>query len=202
MIRNELQYRVTKSQVERFERALRDLRERPPARLAKNEGLREIYEAGIRSQLEELQGELEQYEALSRGDRVLRWSSFEELPNLLVQARIAAGLTQRELADRLSMKEQQVQRYESTEYASASFSRMKEVALALGIRLKKPAILQSEVGRQKKQATKGARRRAAKARTATAKKVTSRRGSARTKVATAAAAKKSTRRSGAKARKT
>ena len=51
----------------------------------------------------------------------------------LVRARIAAGLSQRELAERLGLKEQQVQRYEVTEYASASLSRVRAVVQALGV---------------------------------------------------------------------
>ena len=42
------------------------------------------------------------------------------LPELLTEARIAQGLTQKELADQLGLKEQQIQRYETTDYATAS----------------------------------------------------------------------------------
>src|SRR5947199_184943 len=60
-------------------------------------------------------------------------NSFDELPTALIQARIAAGLTQKQLAERLGLKEQQIQRYEATGYASASLKRVSAVIQALGL---------------------------------------------------------------------
>jgi len=42
---------------------------------------------------------------------VLELESLAELPEALIRARIAVGLTQKGLAGRLGLKEQQVQRY-------------------------------------------------------------------------------------------
>lgn len=141
MIKNDVQYKVTKAQADRFEKALRDLRERAPERFAKNPKLRDVYEASIKSQLEELREQLAEYDALRSGSGArLELSSFDEVPKVLVQARIASGLSQRDLAERLSMKEQQIQRYEATEYASASLTRLKQIALALGLQVKEPAV--------------------------------------------------------------
>jgi HTH-type transcriptional regulator/antitoxin HigA len=63
----------------------------------------------------------------------------EELPKALIQARIAGGLSQEELAAKLDLKPQQVQRYEATEYQSASLERVTEVARVLGVKLRHPA---------------------------------------------------------------
>jgi transcriptional regulator with XRE-family HTH domain len=49
----------------------------------------------------------------------------------LIRARISAGLSQRELAARLGLKEQQIQRYEATNYETASLRRVLEIAAAL-----------------------------------------------------------------------
>lgn len=59
---------------------------------------------------------------------------------MLIKGRIAAGLTQRQLADRLGLKEQQMQRYEATDYASASLARVSEVIAALGIEVKEAVV--------------------------------------------------------------
>ncbi len=59
-----------------------------------------------------------------------------DLPRALIRARISKGLTQKELAERLGIKEQQIQKYEATEYASASLSRVRAVIDALGVKLK------------------------------------------------------------------
>lgn len=50
----------------------------------------------------------------------------------LVASRRASGLTQGELAERLGVKRQQVQRWESSAYRSASLERVGRVADALG----------------------------------------------------------------------
>ena len=61
-----------------------------------------------------------------------------ELATVLIKARIAQGLSQKDLADRIGLKEQQIQRYEATDYASASLARIKEVISALGAETSKP----------------------------------------------------------------
>jgi DNA-binding XRE family transcriptional regulator len=55
-----------------------------------------------------------------------------DLGALLVQARIARGWTQRELAERLGLHMQKIQQYEATSYEGASAARLLEVARALG----------------------------------------------------------------------
>ncbi len=52
---------------------------------------------------------------------------------MLIQARIARHLSQRELAELVDLKEQQVQRYEVQKYASASLRRILEIAAALKV---------------------------------------------------------------------
>jgi transcriptional regulator with XRE-family HTH domain len=53
----------------------------------------------------------------------------------LIEARIAWHVTQKELADRLELAEQQIQRWEATNYAGVGVERMQEVADALGARI-------------------------------------------------------------------
>lgn len=54
---------------------------------------------------------------------------------MLIVARIAKGYTQRDLAWRLGVKEQQVQRYESDRYSTISVKNYSRVAALLGVRL-------------------------------------------------------------------
>lgn len=138
MIRNERQYRITKTQADKFARALIELSARTPA----NPLMAELETNALRSQLEELQHQLREYDELRSGERtVISVESFDELPDALVQARIAAGLSQKELADRLGLKEQQVQRYEATGYQSASLTRIGQVVDALKVKVRKEIFL-------------------------------------------------------------
>jgi ribosome-binding protein aMBF1 (putative translation factor) len=65
--------------------------------------------------------------------KILELDSLEGLPKVLIQARIAAGLTQEDLAARLGVKPQQIQRYEASDYQTASFARLREIARLLGL---------------------------------------------------------------------
>ena len=138
MIKNERQYKITKGQAEKFANALEALTDQ--------EGidplLSQLERDALQSQFDELQEELTEYEKLQQGTRaIIEVDSFDELAVALVKARIAAGLSQKELAERLEMKEQQIQRYESTEYRTASFGRLQEIVSALGVNVRKEVLL-------------------------------------------------------------
>jgi len=142
MIKNDRQYRITKAQAKRFTTALEAL----PRELEKSNihpVLKKAQMDAMRSQYEDLREELEEYEELRKSVvKDFPVQSFNELPRTLIRARIAAGLSQRDLAEHLGLKEQQIQRYEATEYASASLARINEVVQALGIDLEKQVFVQ------------------------------------------------------------
>ena len=137
MIKNERQYRITNAWVQRFQKTLGHLDAHPEESAHLPLLLQKAERDGLASQLETLQRELRDYEALRSGQkRAFQLDSFEELPRTLIQARIASGITQKELAGRLGLKEQQIQRYEATEYASASMERVSAVIRALNLNVR------------------------------------------------------------------
>jgi len=143
MIKNERQYRITKAQLDRFGDAIRQAEGAPEQGL--DPLLKKAQLEALRSQYKELEAEVSAYEALQTGiSHVVEVESFDELPSALIRARIASGLSQKELAERLRLKEQQVQRYEATNYAGASFSRLCEVVKALGVSVREDIFVPSE----------------------------------------------------------
>lgn len=128
MIKNERQYRITKTQAKRFEQTLKEL-------MSGSHGDEELHplivkarEDAIRSQLSDLRAELEEYEALKAGRFELKQLGVVSgIPTMLIKARIAQGMSQRDLAEKIGLKAQQIQRYEATNYASVSLSRIREV---------------------------------------------------------------------------
>jgi ribosome-binding protein aMBF1 (putative translation factor) len=131
MIENELQFRVTKSRVTAFKKAVADLEQNPPKLPPK--GVKARREAML-SEIEVLETQLAEYQTLKGSRRVvLELEALRNLPEALLQARIAAGLTQAELAKRLGVKVQQVQRDEKMRYAGASLERVIHVAEVLGV---------------------------------------------------------------------
>ena len=138
MIKNERQYRITKAQAEKFQRTIADVTANPKPSL--HPAFRKAELDGLKSQFKDLKNELHEYEALRSGKRrVIALDSIEELPKTLIKARIAAGLSQEDLAAKLGLKPQQVQRYEATNYQSASLERINEIVRVLGVKLRHPA---------------------------------------------------------------
>ena len=133
MIKNERQYRITKAQAVQFSEALRELEGNTAEELGLHPLLFKAKKDAVRSLLADLEEELRDYDVLKSGDFEFgQLESVSELPRLLIKARIARGLSQKTLAGRLGLKEQQIQRYEASEYASASLARVRSVAEDLG----------------------------------------------------------------------
>ncbi len=132
MIKSERQYRITRAQAARFAKALEALSQGPNPN-----GLHPLIAKAqvdaMSSQLADLEGELREYESLKGGQfQMDSLKLVADLPSILIKARIAQGMSQRELAERVGLKEQQIQRYEATDYASASLARIREVVSAFG----------------------------------------------------------------------
>ncbi|BAZ12706.1 hypothetical protein NIES4071_45380 [Calothrix sp. NIES-4071] len=56
-----------------------------------------------------------------------------KLPDTLIKARIAAKMSQKELADIIGFEEEKIKNYEAKNYRFASFSGIIEISTALGI---------------------------------------------------------------------
>jgi transcriptional regulator with XRE-family HTH domain len=143
MIKNERQYRITKAEADKFETSLGGWDPIPPDGI--DPAIHAAQKSALESQLRDLKRDVAEYESLRSGrQQVLEVDSFEDFPNALVRARIAAGLSQKELGERLGVKEQQVQKYEATGYSGASLARMTEVVNALGLRVRNEVFLPSK----------------------------------------------------------
>ena len=132
MIKNERQYRITRTQANRFSQTLQSLRDRRDEAEDVHPLIAKAQEEALSSQFADLESEMREYESLKAGEfQFDELRSVTQIPAALIKARIAQGLSQKSLADRVGVKEQQIQRYEATDYASASLSRIREVATAL-----------------------------------------------------------------------
>ena len=98
--------------------------------------LKDVELAALKSQIATLEGELSHYSLLKSGEITFaKTYSLESLPSALVQARIAGGMSQTDLAESLGMKAQQIQRYEASNYAGASLERLIKISKALSVRV-------------------------------------------------------------------
>jgi len=132
LIKNERQLRLTGSQLDNFRQRLTDIEKIKEER--KGSTLIEIEENAIKSQIKELEDQVREYELLWASKTPIPvLQSFESIPRALIKARISLGLNQKELAERVGLKEQQIQRYESTEYETASLARIRQFIKALDL---------------------------------------------------------------------
>jgi HTH-type transcriptional regulator / antitoxin HipB len=130
MIQNERQYKITQTK-------LKDLK----LDLAEVDLAVDLHPLKILAQQNSLNiliGELEQeisdYDRLKSGEvKQFPIESFQDLPCVMIKARIAVGMTQKELAEKIGVQEQQIQRYEANNYRAVGFDRLQEVMSALDI---------------------------------------------------------------------
>ncbi len=81
--------------------------------------------------------ETKRYEDLRDGSIGRReLGSLRDLATALVEARIVAGLTQKQLGERLEVEEQQIQRWEANLYSGVGVEGLEEVVDALGMDVK------------------------------------------------------------------
>jgi HTH-type transcriptional regulator/antitoxin HigA len=96
------------------------------------------------SQLNDLVAEVAGYERLREGQlTAITAESIVELAPALIKARIMRNWTPKELADKLAVAEQQVQRYEATQYRGVSVERLQAGADALKLRVREVITFES-----------------------------------------------------------
>lgn len=134
MIRNENEYREAVARLnEEKKRLLAQKAELQKMGLPPDQVKRAL--DPLRSFHLQLEEEVQSYERLKRGE-------FDELLNLrglgqmLISLRIARGLSQRELAERLGVHESQVSRDERNEYHGITLDRAARILDALGVELR------------------------------------------------------------------
>jgi HTH-type transcriptional regulator/antitoxin HigA len=93
----------------------------------------EAHRATLRSELERLGAEIAEYERLRGSPLATETIQAADLGLIPIIARITRDMSQKQLAELLAIKEQQVQRYESERYASISLSRFEKIIEALGV---------------------------------------------------------------------
>lgn len=131
MIYSDRQYNVSSAELTKLKHAL----SAAEGRVSDQPWLKKAEIDALKSQISDIEAELTEYDLLKSGQVLFSKSyALEELPRVLVQARIAAGMSQTDLAETLGMKPQQVQRYEATDYMGASLARLIEVSDALGVK--------------------------------------------------------------------
>ncbi|NOY73686.1 MAG: ImmA/IrrE family metallo-endopeptidase [Gammaproteobacteria bacterium] len=132
MICNERQYKITVKQIDNLLDALKklDVGGEP-------EWLAAAQANALKSQIADLQSQVIEYDLIKQGKiRYSECTDLSHLPKVLIQARIGKGLSQKDLAEKLGMTMQQIQRYEASNYMGASLARLIEISNILEVSVK------------------------------------------------------------------
>jgi HTH-type transcriptional regulator/antitoxin HigA len=129
MIKSDAQRERTVAQIAGFRDALAKLESGKPGK--RTVAIRGSYESMIR----QLEDELYEYDQLKAGElAVPPLQRLDEIAPFIVKLRIAKGVSQTELARRLGVRKQVVNRYEENDYQTVAISRLQEILAAIGIK--------------------------------------------------------------------
>ena len=128
MILSDKQMSVSRTALAKLETALDTMKSQSDS----PDWVRQVEIDALESQIEEIRADMARYEDLRAGEvEFPETCSLEELPTRLIEIRIANHLTQTDLAGKLGLKPQQIQRYEASRYSGASLARLTNVAKML-----------------------------------------------------------------------
>lgn len=130
MIRNEHERRVTQRKLTELAEAA-DAKGREPMPYGRDPEMHQLVIDGIHTRIAELQAELSAYVSLAAGEVAIALPDLDALGDELVRARIASGLSQRQLSEAAGLAEGVIRRYERENYKGASLHRLQLVQQTL-----------------------------------------------------------------------
>jgi len=139
MIKDELQYEVSKEWVEKFNKTLAAM-ERDEEAKRKDFLKWDAGRGSIQRHLDQLHEEIAEYERLMAWDKSkpieIVVEDFNRLSEALIKARMAAKMSEEELAEILDIDPERIKEYEKKKYQNASLMEILEISLALGLEFK------------------------------------------------------------------
>jgi HTH-type transcriptional regulator / antitoxin HipB len=120
MIKNEKQYNISRKKLSEIGSILKEYHSKKDLTAQS-----EMYAASLQIQHNAIKQEIQNYEKLQKyGPVQKRKISVAQIPDILIEHKIAKHLSQKEYAAILGIKEQQLQRYEAENYASVSLKNL------------------------------------------------------------------------------
>lgn len=132
MITNKKQLSITSDQRNRLALALSELEGAASIKPNINVTFIDVQKRALRSKIKDFDDQIARYTQLSSGQiSNIKVERLSDIGVALIEARIAARLTQKQLASLTGIAEQQIQRYEATKYSGASLERLQKIADSL-----------------------------------------------------------------------
>ena len=132
MIKNEKQYRISKKLLSEINENIANLKKDTTQHPLK---IKMMLASALNMQ-KEIEQDILLYETLKTDKiQVLSERLFVDLPSILIEYKIKSGLTQKEFAAQLGIKEQQLQRYEADNFRSVTFKNLIRFLDAIGLEI-------------------------------------------------------------------
>ena len=144
MIKNEKQYQYSQECARGFEKSIAAWEDAETQKKDDPVGW-QLQRTTLQRHLDALKAEIAEYETLTNHDPqmpiVLKLDDIDYLPQILIKARMAAKLSQQELANLAGLTLEQIQLYEDRDYENASFLDVTAVIDALDIKIRSSEFL-------------------------------------------------------------
>ena len=139
MIKDELEYEVSKEWVEKFNKTIAAM-ERDEESKRKDFLKWDAGRGSIQCHLDQLHEEITEYERLMAWDKSkpieIIVENFNKLSEALIKARMAAKMSEEELAEILDIDPERIKEFEKKKYQNASLTEILDISLALGLEFK------------------------------------------------------------------
>ncbi|CAK9252046.1 unnamed protein product [Sphagnum jensenii] len=124
MITSGQQLKSVQETISRFAESIEEVkRQQAEGKIPANDA--EISIGGFNYEIKKLKQQVDEYKSLISGSMdYIDARKLEDLPRTMIQLRLALGWSQKRLADELGVQQQQIARYEATDYEGISFQRM------------------------------------------------------------------------------
>ena len=133
MIKNEKQYRISKKKLNELNEHI----DKTTKETEKNPLRNQLILASLNSSKNEIENDILLYESLKKNKQgLLKERLIAELPSIITEYKIVSGLTQKEFAAMLGIKEQQLQRYESESFKGVTFRNLLKFLDLIGLEIK------------------------------------------------------------------
>lgn len=134
MIKNEKQYNISKKLVKELNNEIENINnndtDKHPLR-------NQVLTTSLEIARNDIEKEILDYENFKKNKkRTLKERLIAELPSILTEYKIITGLTQKEFAQQLGVKEQQLQRYEATNFKSVTFKTLLRFFEIIGLEIR------------------------------------------------------------------
>jgi hypothetical protein len=132
MIKNEKQYRVSKKALANFVAEINSIKAEKPQTIK-----HKLVIDSLEDFRDDIEKEIRDYEKLkSSKSTILKERSLSNLPEIIIEYKIANHLTHKEFAKILGLKEQQLQRYEAESFKTVSFQTLMNFLNLINLDLK------------------------------------------------------------------